>query len=134
MSRPHVDRAQARIISALLVDTCTILRRSLGDLDPITLAYGNDATTIWSGPCFVNARPDESGEFVTIEALGRLEQRVKVRLPIACPDLIHGDEITVTGSDNPTLIGETFDVIDDTGGTFVVTKIVRTRRRERIDR
>lgn len=132
----HVDRAAARLAARLLVDTCTIHRPDeTGALNPTTLAITDTGTQIFEGACFVNFRPGEaSGEFVTVEALGRSDQKVRVRLPLSCPQLLHGDEITVTDSDNEQLQGLVLEVLDDSTGSYAVSKIVRARIRKRIGR
>lgn len=135
MSRPHVRRAQERLAASLLVDTCEIRRPDRpGVMDPTTLIIDDVAPLIWEGACYVNADPGDAAKFVSIEALGRIETKVRVRLPLTCPTLRYGDEITIATSDNPALVGVILDVLDDDDGTYSVSKIVRCRRRERIDR
>ena len=130
----HIDRAAARLAARLLVDTCTIHRPdNTGSLDPVTLAIVDTGTQVYEGACFVNFRPgDGSGEYVTVEALGRSDVKTRVRLGLDCPALLPGDIITVTDSDNDQLTGAELEVLDDSTGTYAVSKIVRARLRKRV--
>ena len=131
----HITNAQEHLAAKLLVDTCTIHRPdATGALNPTTLALVDGGAQLWEGKCFVNFRPgDSAGEYVTIEALGRSDQRVRVRLPLACPALDRGDLITVTESDNAQLLSVELEVLDDSTGSYAVSKIVRCRMRKRAD-
>lgn len=130
----HINRAAARLAANLLVDTCTIHRPdATGSLNPTTLAITDAGTQVFEGCCFVNFRPgDSDGQYVTVEALGRSDQKVRVRLPLDCPALLNGDEITITDSDNAQLLGMVLEVLDDSTGSYAVSKIVRCRIRKRI--
>ena len=130
----HVNRAAAHLAARLLVDTCTIRRPDTsGALDPVTLKVADTGTQIWEGACFVNYRPSESaGEYVTVEALGRSDVKVRVRLPLTCPALDAGDVITITDSDNDQLTDIELEVLDDSTGSYAVSKIVRCRARKRV--
>lgn len=130
----HIDAAAEHLAEILLVDTCTIHRPDeTGALNPTTLVITDGGTQLWEGCCFVNFRPsDSAGEFVTIEALGRSDQKVRVRLPLTCPALLSGDEITITDSDNDQLEGVVLEVLDDSTGTYAVSKIVRARIKKRV--
>lgn len=130
----HIDRAAARLAARLLVDTCVITRPDeTGTLNPTTLVITDTGTQVFEGACFVNFRPgDTDGQYVTVEALGRSDQKVRVRLPLTCPLLLSGDEIEVTVSDNSQLQGLILEVVDDSTGSYAVSKIVRARIKKRV--
>lgn len=134
MTRRHIDRAAEHLARILLVDTCTITRPDdSGALNATTLKLEAGADTIFEGKCFVNFRPgDSAGEYVTIESLGRSDVKTRVRLPLDCPALIYGDLITIDNSDNDQLTGTELEVLDDSTGSYAVSKIVRCRFRDRI--
>ena len=134
MSRRHIDRAAERLARLLLVDVCTIHRPDDdGTLNPVTLSLTDSGTQVFEGACFVNFRPGDAGaDFVTIEALGRTDTKTRVRLPLTCPTLLYGDLITIDESDNDQLAGAELEVLDDSTGTYAVSKIVRCRFRGRI--
>lgn len=130
----HITRAAEAVARSLLVDTCAVTRPATpGVMDAVTLQYDDVPVEVWTGPCFVNDRPGSprSPEWVNLEALGRTDTAVRVRLPLTCPQLQAGDVITVTASASTVLVGATLDVVSDTVGSYAVTKIVHARWRQR---
>lgn len=96
---------------ARMVDACTIRRTTDADpiIDPVTLQLTPVYTTVYTGKCRLRqggamSREREAGERISI-GIG-----VMVSIPVATTGVQVGDEVRVTTSRDPELVGKTFRV------------------------
>lgn len=111
---PAAALAQLRTTTeSSMRDTCTITRKSSTEptFNPVTLAYTDPAPTLlYEGPCRVRhtnagrGAADTPGQQVTL-------RQYEVTLPRDTNDVLEGDVLTVTVSDDAALIGRSLYVL-----------------------
>lgn len=113
MSRDELlGRAQAAAELGM-VDTCTI-RRVTGTTDDPVTGYGVDAYLSpdpYTGKCRVQQGIAQADEEEVGEDF-QLRLRLVVQLPVAVVGVAINDEVTITASRDPDLLGRTFLVRD----------------------
>ena len=102
-----------RVAEALMVDACTIRRRTGEATDPnsgvITPTYGAD---LYSGKCRVQQR-QLGGQGQNVGEAYVIVERYEVHLPMSVTGLLEGDQITITASAlDPDLVDRVFIVRD----------------------
>lgn len=128
--RPWITDAASRVRTGDLTDRATITRET-GDaetVDPVTYELTRPAATIGAlVPCLVSAsRPRRD---IDHGDNGDAEADHRIRLPIDAAVVQPGDTITITVSENPDLVGVSFDVLGPTETSIRVTRQVWARRR-----
>lgn len=130
MSRPWIADAASRVRTLDLTDRATITRET-GDpetVDPVTFKLTRPAATIAAlVPCLVSAAKPRRD--VTLGDDREADADHRIRLPVDAAVVQPGDTITVTVSENPDLVGVTFDVLGPTETSIRVTRQVWARRR-----
>jgi hypothetical protein len=97
---------------ALMVDTCSIRRRSGEATDPDTGEVTGTYTDVYDGRCRVQQAGTQAGSEEPGEAYV-LMLRLEVLLPMSVTGLEVGDEIEITASvHDPDLVGRVFLVRD----------------------
>jgi hypothetical protein len=102
-----------RLAEALMVDACTIRRRTGEATDPnsgvITPTYGDP---LYSGKCRVQQRTN-AGQGQDVGEAFVLVSRFEVQLPMSVTGLAEGDRITITAAAlDPDLVDRVFTVRD----------------------
>ena len=113
MSAQTVIVRGRRVAEALMVDACTIRRRTGEATDPssgvITPTYGAD---LYSGKCRVQQR-QLGGQGQNVGEAYVIVERYEVHLPMSVTGLLEGDQITITASAlDPDLVDRVFIVRD----------------------
>lgn len=95
---------------ALLVDACSIQRRTGGTFDPGTGTYGpGGGTTIYAGRCRVSPSPS-MGQRVQVGEEAVVDQARWVFLPREATGVKVEDIVEVTASEDPDIIGRELTV------------------------
>lgn len=106
----HVARGRARH-ALLMTDACTVTRAGVRTYNSATQQYSETDATVYTGPCRIKI-----WRGIDVEAA---EQEVNVQryyfdLPLtgAVPNVARRDQVTVTASLNPALVGRTLVLTD----------------------
>lgn len=94
-----------------MVDTCTIRRATGSTLDDFSGETVTTWTSLYAGKCRIQQGIAQAAEQDVGEDY-RLQLRMVLQLPIAVTGLDVGDEVTVTASRDPDLIGRAFLIRD----------------------
>lgn len=106
---------------ALMVETCTIKRRTGTSLDPLTDKYADTFTTVYAGQCRV--KPASSEHVTESGQVAVATRRYIVSIPADSPAAVaRGDVVTVTVSTDATLVGRPLTVLDVTLGELVTAR------------
>ena len=122
--------ARGRVAAeALMVDACTIGRRgSGGSVDDTSGVITPDRDVVYTGKCRVQQRQASSGEQRPGEDF-QLLVSVEVQLPMSVTGLEVGDQVTITASIDPELVGEVFLIRDLFAKTHATSRRVGVTRR-----
>jgi len=109
-ARSAVRRGQ-RLAAKLMLETCSVTRRTGRTLDPATDKDTDTFSTIYAGQCRVKpltvSQQVEAGQ-VAVEL-----RRYVVAIPMSSPaNVRRGDIVTVTVSADPEVVGRPLVVID----------------------
>lgn len=123
--------ARGRVAAeALMADACTIRRASAPTTDPDSGVVTPTTTTIYSGKCKVqqaqaasNTNPREVGEAYL------LLLHLEVHLPVSVTGLDTDDEVTITASNDPDLIGRVFRIRELSHKTYATARRVGVQER-----
>jgi hypothetical protein len=111
VTAPFLDMVFARSAAeSLMTSTCTISRPGGESVtDPTTGAVTFPDAVVWSGPCRVR-QPGMWGR--TSEAGGEQisPTTFRITIPFAVVNVQRGDRVTITASDDPMLVGRSFEV------------------------
>lgn len=114
---------------ALMVDTCTLRRRSGETTDPDTGEVTGTYTDVYDGPCRVQQAGTQAGAEEPGEAYV-LMLRLEVQLPMSVTGLEVGDEIEITASvHDPDLVGRVFLIRDLAHATHKTARRVQVTER-----
>lgn len=130
MLNPAAALARGRVASqALMVDTCTIRRKSAPVTSTVDGTVTSTTTVLYDGPCRIqqsaaDARTEDVGEaFVHL-------LRVEVQLPMSVVGLRVLDEVTCdTSAHDPDLPGRKFLIRDLAHKTHATARRVRAEER-----
>jgi hypothetical protein len=113
-----------------MVDACVIRRRSGPTTDPDTGVVTPTYTTVYTGKCKTqqapaggNANPSVVGEAYL------LMLRLEVHLPMTVAGLDTDDEITITSSRDPDLVGRVFLIRELAHKTYATARRVGVQER-----
>lgn len=109
-----------RLVEKHLADSCVIRRDRSGVYDDVLdmgtgklLPRPLDPEVVYDGPCLVS--PVGIGQ--TVEGARVMERKgYRVRLPHDAPAILRGDQLTVTKSADPELVGAALAVTDSSQG------------------
>lgn len=104
--------------------TCTVTRAAAGrTFNPTTNAYTSSApATIYAGDCMVR-RTDRSGNDTEAGEREVRIQDLEVKLP-ADTAVAEGDDITITASPDPALVGKTLKVTGVLSDDWQISRLV----------
>ena len=106
----HLTAGRA-LAEALMLDTCTAVRRGSASTNSTTGAVTVSSTTLYSGKC----RVQNAGLAAqTVEAAGRTAtvERPTIHVPVGAFAARPGDVITITASEtDATLVGRVYRVV-----------------------
>ena len=108
MTAALLARARAAA-ERLMVDSCTIRRVTGTVTDPDTGQIAPTYATVYTGKCRVQQRGPSARSVEAGEA-HLLMQRLEVHVPVSAEGIRAGDEVTVTVSGDPDLVGRVFVV------------------------
>lgn len=91
-------------------DTCTITASGGGSFDPATGEYTSTASTIYAGACRIRQYGNAQDNVVLVGDLDAVLARYVVTLPASATGIEINHVLTVTASDDPALVGRTFNV------------------------
>lgn len=111
MSRASVLTRGRVAAEAGMVDACSIRRRTGTTTDDNTGEVTPTWTSIYSGKCRVQQRTVQA-ESQTPGQDYQLLTQLELQFPIAAAALLVGDEVTVTASGDPQLVGAVLIVRD----------------------
>ena len=94
-----------------MVDTCSIRRRTGETTDDNTGEVTPTWADVYTGRCRVQQRT-AAAESQTPGQDFQLLTRLEFQIPIAAPALLVGDEVTITASGDPQLVGQVLIVRD----------------------
>ena len=106
-----VARAQARTEAVNLTDACTIRRRTGETNDPFSGAITPTWAALYSGKCRVQQSLAQADQHDAGEDY-QLQLRLILQLPMPVTGLEVGDEVTMTVSQDPDLVGRVFLIRD----------------------
>lgn len=133
---PAVDLTRARLLAAdkLMPETeqCTITRDAGTSDDTFDIFTGITTSgtpqTIYTGRCGLRFQPVPSKAQDYDGAAPAVQQRPEVRIPFDSPEVRRGDMVTVTASQDATLIGRRLAVADATGGSLRASRLLLCER------
>jgi hypothetical protein len=111
MSRATVIARGRAAAEAGMVDTCIIRRPGVDVTDPFTGEVTPQLTDVYQGKCRIQQRRSQAREEDAGEAY-ILVQAVELQLPVSLTGLQVDDQVTVTASRDPDLVGRLFRVHD----------------------
>lgn len=121
-------RGRAKALE-LMVDACTIRRRTGETTDPTSGVITPTYSTLCTGRCRVQQR-QESGQGADVGEAYLIVMRHEVQLPMTVTGLQEGDEITITASVlDPDLVGRVFLVRDSARKTHLTSRRVTVLER-----
>lgn len=125
MVAPPEARAGRRDINRLLTDGCTITR---ADGDPTfnstTGKYAQATTVVYQGACRIRPSAGAADRVEQVGGQAVSTRLYKLTVPHDTPDLELEDLVIVDTSDDPTLVGAGFRVVDPAKATFRIARTV----------